>query len=105
VIGRAILPPLNPTSGFWAAATRLGYDADAVWAAVSEALATVFDLQPTDVRSLLDSDFGQLLADDIGFIDGDARDPDAIEALIRSRLDHLGWRRLYTQAIAAVRVK
>ncbi len=103
MIGRTILPPRNPTSGFWAAAARNGHDAEAVWVAASEALGTVFDLQPAEVRSLMDSDLGQLLADDIGFIDGDARDPDAIEDLIRSRLHHAGWHRLYTQAIAAVR--
>ncbi len=103
MIGRTILPPRYPASGFWAAAVRNGYDPEAVWTAASEALGTVFDLHPTEVRSLLDSDLGQLLADDIGFIDGDARDPDAIEDLIRFRLHHAGWHRLYTQAIAKVR--
>lgn len=105
MIGRAILPSLNRTSGFWAGTIRLGYDAEGVWAAASEALATVFDLRPAEARDLLDSDLGDLLADDIGFIDGDARDPEAIEALIRARLHHLGWQRLYTQAIAAVRAR
>ena len=103
MIGRTILPPRNPASGFWAAAERNGYDPHAVWAAASEAISTVFDLKPTEVRSLLDSDLGQLLAEDIGFIGGDVRDPDAIEDLIRSRLHHSGWQRLYTQAIAKVR--
>jgi len=103
VIGRTNLPPRNRTAGFWAATTRAGYDAEAVWTAASEALATVFSLRPAETRDLLDSDLGELLAGDIGFIDGDVRDPDAIEELIRSRLNHVGWRRLYTQAIAAVR--
>ncbi len=98
-----ILPSRDRTSGFWAAATRGGYDAEAVWTAASDALAAVFHLRPVEARDLLDSDLGELLGDDIGFVDGDVRDPDAIESLIRARLDHLGWRRLYTQAISAIR--
>lgn len=103
MIGRGVLPPLGPTSGFWAATTRRGYNARAVWAAASAALTSVFHLRPTETRDLLDSDLGELLAGDLGFIEGNIHDAEAIEDLIRSRLDHLGWRRLYLQAIAAIR--
>ena len=103
MISRSVLPSRNRTSGFWATSVRNGFDADAVWAAASDALATVFDLQPAEVRDLLDSDVGELLADDIGFIEGGVFDADAIEGLLRARLDHLGWRRLYGQAISAIR--
>ncbi len=98
-----ILPSRDQASGFWAATTRNGYEAEAVWAAASDALAGLFDLQPTETRDLLDSDLGELLGDDICFIEDGACDAAAIEHLIRDRLDHLGWRRLYTQAIAAIR--
>ncbi len=98
-----IPPPRNRASGFWASVTRQGYDGDAVWAAASHALAAVFELSSTEARDLLDSDLGQLLGDDIGFIDGDARDADVIEDLLQSRLHHLGWRRLYLHAITQLR--
>ena len=103
MIAPPILPSRARAAGFWAATTRNGYDAEVVWAAASDALATLFDLRPTETRDLLDSDFGELLGDDICFIEGGACDAGAIEHLIRARLDHLGWRRLYTQAIAAIR--
>ena len=98
-----ILPPRNRASGFWAATARQGYDAEGVWAAASDALAAVFDLAPAEIRDLLDSDLGEVLGDDIRFIEGGARDADAIEDLIRDRLHHLGWRRLYLHAIATIR--
>lgn len=101
------VPPIPPSrnlkSGFWAASIRNGYDAEAVWEAASHALAAVFHLRPTEARDLLDSDLGQLLGDDIPFIEGHACDAEYIEDLIRSRLHHVGWRRLYTQAITAIR--
>lgn len=90
-------------SGFWGASARNGHDVEGAWAAASNALATVFELQPADVRDLLDSGVGNLLGDDIGFIEGSVCDAEAIEALIRARLDHLGWRRLYMRAISAIR--
>lgn len=100
-----IPPSRNSTSGFWAASIRHGYDAEAVWEAASRALAAVFKLQPAEARDLLDSDLGQLLGDDILFIEGHACDAEAIEDLIRSRLHHVGWRRLYSQAITAIRAR
>lgn len=102
-----IAPPIPPSrnrdSGFWAATTRNGYDAQAVWETAGQALMAVFHLRPSETRDLLDSDLGQLLADDILFIEGHACDSDAIEDLIRSRLHHLGWRRLYLRAVEAIR--
>ena len=103
MISRSVLPSRNRMSGFWAASERNGFDAEEVWAAASDALATVFDLQPAEVRDLLESEVGELLADDIGFIEGGVFDAEAIEGLLRARLDHLGWRRLYEQAISALR--
>jgi hypothetical protein len=99
----SILPSRDRESGFWAATTRNGYDAEGVWAAASEALAAVFGLRPVEVRNLLDSELGELLGDDIVFIEGGACDAEAIEDLIRARLDHLGWRRVDMQAIDIIR--
>jgi len=98
-------PSRNPESGFWAASIRNGYDAEAVWEAASQALAAVFGLRPSEARDLLDSNLGRLLGDDILFIEGHACDAEAIGDLIQSRLHHIGWRRLYTQAITAIRAK
>ena len=103
VISRTILPSRNKTSGFWAASIRNGFDAEAVWAAASDAYAAVFDLHPAEVRDLLDGEVGGLFADDIGFIEDGVFDAEAIEGLIRARLHHLGWQRLYEQAIDAIR--
>jgi hypothetical protein len=71
----------------------------------SDALATIFALNPTEVRDLLDGYAGRLLADDIGFIDGGPTNVEAIQALIRARLEHLGWRRLYEQVISEIRAQ
>lgn len=101
--GSAVMPSADPTSGLWAASRQKGLDAERVWVAASLALAKVFRLQPADVRAFLDSDAGWLLSEDLMFIDGDPASSDAIEALIWARLDHLGWRRLYAEAIAQVR--
>lgn len=100
---RTILPPVDPSSGFWAASARNGFDAPSLWVAASDALATVFALTPMEVRDFLDGTTGDLLADDIGFIEGGAADAAAIEALLYARLRHLGWQRLYAQTIAAIR--
>ena len=100
---RGVLPTRNPCAGFWAASQRNGYQAERVWAAASEALASIFELSPSEVRDFLDSEAGSLLADDIGFITEGPMDAEAIEILITSRLNHLGWQRFYTQAIARVR--
>lgn len=98
----AILPARNPLAGFWAASQRNGYDVAAAWAAASRALARIFGLSPSEVRDFLDGEAGRLLADDIAFIAG-GWDAEAIELLIKVRLDHLGWQRFYTEAIARVR--
>jgi hypothetical protein len=100
---RAILPTRNPASGFWAASQRNGYDAESVWAAASEALASIFGLSPSEARDFLDGDAGHLLADDIGFIADDPTSAEAIMTLIMARLDYLGWQRFYRQAVARVR--
>ena len=97
-----ILPARNPFAGFWAASQRNGYDVAAAWAAASRALARIFGLSPSEVRDFLDGEAGRLLADDIAFIAG-GWDAEAIELLIKVRLDHLGWQRFYTEAIARVR--
>ena len=100
-----ILPTKDPSSGFWAASERNGFEVRLVWAMASDALATIFALKPTEVRDFLDGHAGRLLADDIGFIEGGPTDTAAVEALIRARLDHLGWRRLYEQAISEIRAR
>jgi hypothetical protein len=102
---RTILPTQDPLSGFWAASERNGYEVQSVWVLASEALATMFALKPSEVRDFLDSHAGRLLADDIGFIEGGPTSAEAIAALIKARLRHLGWRRLYEQAISQIRVQ
>jgi hypothetical protein len=102
---RTILPTKNPSSGFWAASERNGYEVESVWVMASDALATIFALNPTEVRDLLDGYAGRILADDIGFIDGGPTNVEAIQALIRARLEHLGWRRLYEQVISEIRAQ
>jgi hypothetical protein len=99
----AILPTKNPGAGFWAASVRNGYDAESVWAAASEALASIFGLSPSEVRDFLDGETGHLLADDIGFIADDPTNAEAIMTLIMARLDYLGWQRFYRHAVARVR--
>lgn len=99
----AVLPTKNPAAGFWAASQRNGYDAESVWAAASEALASIFGLSPSEARDFLDGEAGRLLADDIGFIADDPTNAEAIMTLIMARLDYLGWQRFYRQAIARVR--
>lgn len=100
---RTILPTRDPRSGFWAAAERNGYEAGPVWQRASCALATMFELTPGEVRDFLDSQAGRLLADDIGFVEGGPANCEAFEALIEARLRHVGWRRLYEQAISGIR--
>jgi hypothetical protein len=100
---KTILPTMDPSSGFWAASERNGYQVQSVWAMASVAVATIFTLTPTEVRNFLDSHAGRLLADDIGFIEGGPTDTAVIETLIRARLAHLGWRRLYQQTISEIR--
>ena len=102
---RTILPTTDPSSGFWAASARNGYQVESVWAMASDALATIFALTPIEVRDFLDSHAGRLLADDIGFIEGGPTDTAAIETLIKARLGHLGWQRLYEQAISEIRAR
>jgi hypothetical protein len=97
---RTILPTKDPSSGFWAVSERNGYEVQSVWVMASDALATIFALNPTEVRDFLDGHAGRLLADDISFIDGGPTNAEAIQALIQARLGHLGWRRLYEQAIS-----
>lgn len=41
-----------------------------MWVMASDALATIFALNPTEVRDLLDGCAGRLLADDMSFIEG-----------------------------------
>jgi hypothetical protein len=100
---RTILPPNDETSGFWAGSERNDYEVEAVWAMASDALAAIFALTPTEVRAFLDSDAGRLLADDLSFIEGGPTSTEAIECLIKARLRHLGWRRLYKQVISEIR--
>jgi hypothetical protein len=102
---RTILLTKDPLWGFWAASERNGYEVQLVWAMASDALATIFALKPTEVRDFLDSHAGRLLADDISFIEGGPTSAEAIESLIRARLHHLGWRRLYEQAISEIRAQ
>ena len=85
---RTILPTMDPLSGFWAASERNGYEVQSVWAMASDALALIFALTPID----------------IGFIEGGPTDTAAIETVIKARLGHLGWQRLYEQAISEIRV-
>jgi hypothetical protein len=84
---------------------RNGYEVQSVWAIASNALATIFALNPTEVRDFLDGCAGRLLADDMSFIDGGPINAEAIQALIRARLEHLGWRRLYEQVISEIRAQ
>ena len=102
---RTILPTKDPSSGFWAASERNGYQVQSVWAMASDALAMILALTPIEVRDFLDSHAGRLLADDIGFIEGGPTDTAAIEILIKARLGHLGWRRFYDQAISEIRAQ
>ncbi|MCW5698746.1 MAG: hypothetical protein KIT00_02775 [Rhodospirillales bacterium] len=101
----AFLPTGNPSSGFWAASLRHGYDAHRVWAAATAALFNTFELKPIEARDFLDSQAGKQLADDLAFIEGGPVTAEAIETLMRARLEHLGWRRWYAEAITAVRIR
>jgi hypothetical protein len=78
-------------------------EVQSTWMMASDALARTFALNPIEVRDFLDGDAGRLLADDIGFIEGGPTNAAAIEALINARLRHLGWQRLYQQAISQIR--
>jgi hypothetical protein len=100
---RTILLTKDPSSGFWAVSKRNGYEVQSTWMMASDALARTFALNPIEVRDFLDGDAGRLLADDIGFIEGGPTNAAAIEALINARLRHLGWQRLYQQAISQIR--
>ena len=102
---RTILPTKKPLQGFWAASASCGYDAQQVWNAASDALATTFDLKPTEIRDFLDSNAGCTLANDLMFIEGGPRSSNAIADLIKARLTHEGWRRWFAQAIAEIRCK
>ena len=102
---RTVLPTKDPLSGFWAASERGGYKVQLVWEMASDALAAIFALEPTEVRDFLDSHAGRLLAGDLSFIEGGPTSTEAIEALIRARLGHLGWRRLYEQIISEIRTQ
>ncbi|MBK8174828.1 MAG: hypothetical protein IPK66_06025 [Rhodospirillales bacterium] len=57
---------MDPSSGFWAASERNGYEVQSIWAMASDALATIFALTPIEVRAFLDSHAGRFLVDDIG---------------------------------------
>ena len=98
-----ILPSDNPEWGFWGTSERSGYDTAMAWEATGNALATAFDLTPTEIRDLLDSRFGRHLADDLSFIDGGPASAQAIETHIMARLADRRWRRWVEQAIAEVR--
>jgi hypothetical protein len=98
-----ILPTGNETWGFWGTSTANGYDAAMAWEAASDALATAFDLTPSQVRDLLDSRFGRHLADDLSFIEGGPVSPQAIETHIMTRLANRQWRRWFEQAVGEVR--
>lgn len=98
----AILPPRSFQDGFWGAIRRKDYDVLAVWEAASTALAAAFDLTPQESRDFLDSPAGCLLAEDLAFIEEGPSSPHAILALIEARLEHEGWRRWYSCALAAV---
>jgi hypothetical protein len=100
-----ILPPVDRASGFWAASERNGYEPRALWLMASDALAATFALTPVEVRDLLGGPVGRLLADDIKFIEGGPTDAEAIGTLLQERLRHLGWQRLYAQAIAEIRAR
>ena len=84
---RTILPTANEVWGLWGTAGHNGYDQEMTWEAASDALATAFNLNPEQVRNLLDARFGRHLADDLSFIPGGPVSREIIEqhimALIR----------------------
>lgn len=102
-MNQIVLPTKDPSAGFWAISAQNGYDVRSVWVMASKALANIFALNSLEVRDFLDSSAGHLLANDLGFIEGGPTDVAAIEALIEARLRHLGWQRLYQQAILQAR--
>lgn len=101
--GGPILSTQNPLRGFCAACKSRGYNVRRVWNAASRALAMTFDLKPPEVRDFLDSDAGQILANDLMFIEGGPQTSQVIVELINARLTREGWRRWYDQTIAEVR--
>jgi hypothetical protein len=99
---KTILPTKNTEWGFSGTAGRNGYDQQMTWEAACDALVTVFDLTPEQVRVLLDARFGRHLADDFGLIAGwPVRE--AIEKHIMRRLADSGWRKWFERAVRAAR--
>jgi hypothetical protein len=95
----------NEHWGFWGTAARNGYEVQLCWNAAADALATAFDLAPSEVRDLLDSRCGRHLADDLSFIQGGPVTAKAIEAHIRDRLAYHGWRKWFEAAIRDMKVR
>jgi hypothetical protein len=100
---KTILPTNNTEWGFWGTAGRNGYDQPMTWEAVSDALATAFDLTPQQVRDLLDARFGRHLADDFSLMAGGPVSREAIENHIMRRLADSGWRKWFEKAVREAR--
>ena len=97
------LPTNNTGWGFWVTAGHNGYDQQMAWEAVSDALATAFELTPEQVRDVLDARLGRHLADDLSFIAGGPVSREAIEQHIMKRLADRGWRKWFETAVREVR--
>ena len=100
---KMILPMHNTEWGFWGTAGRNGYDQQMTCDAVSDALATAFDLTPEQVSDLLDARFGRHLADDLSLIPGGPVSTEAVEQHIMKRLADRGWRKWFERAVREVR--
>jgi hypothetical protein len=93
------LPTNNTEWGFWGSAGRNSYDQQMTWEAVSDSLATAFDVTPEQLRDLLDARFGRHVADDLSFIQGGPVSPEAVEQHIMKRLADRGWRKWFERAV------
>ena len=100
---KTILATNNTEWGFWGTAGRNGYDQQMTWEAVSDALATAFDLTLEQVRDLLDARFGRHLADDLSLIPGGPVNPEAVDQHIMKRLADRGWRKWFERAVREAR--
>ena len=100
---KTILPTNNTEWGFWGTAGRNGYDQQMTWEAVSDALATAFDLTPVQLRDLLDARFGRHVADDLSFILGGPVTGQAVEKHIMTRLADRGWSKWFERAVREAR--
>lgn len=99
-----VLPTQKTEWGFWGTSNRNGYNTQLTWEAAADILTTAFDLQPSDVRDLLDAKFGRHLADDLSFIKDGPTSYEKVEQHMMQRLSVASWRKWFEDAIRDLRI-